>query len=240
MGMFDFLGGGGTKVERLVKAATQKFGPPENRQKALEQLAELATPEAIAGMLKRFTISAEPSITDREEKEFVYRTVIDFEKDAIVPLQNFVRNSETAISWAVKGLGALTTPPEVVEVCVGALTKLGNEYTRDPEKKTTLLTQLLEHDDPRIVAAVVPFLEDPADDVKIAASRILAKSKDPSARQPLVDAIPREKDHRRVMTAFFEALSLGAFEVEAARESLQPLLPDGFSIDKEGLVQRPA
>ncbi len=240
MGLFDFLGGGGTKVERLVKAATQKFGPPENRQKALEQLQELGTPEAIAGMLKRFTVSSEPSITAREEKEYVYRTILDFEKDAIGPLQDFVRNSETAIAWAVKGLGALTTPAEVVEVCLAALTKLGNEYTRDPEKKTTLLTQLLEHDDPRIVPAVIPFLDDPADDVKIAASRILAKSKAEAARQPLVDAIPREKEHRRVVAALFEALSLGAFKVEAARENLQPLLPDGFSIDKEGVVQRPS
>ena len=126
-------------------------------------------------------------------------------------------------------------------MCLAALTKLGNEYTRDPEKKTTLLTQLLEHDDPRIVPAVIPFLDDPSDDVKIAACRILAKSKHESARQPLLDAIPREKEHRRVVAALFEALSLGAFKIEApAKEGLLPLLPDGFSIDKDGLVQRPA
>jgi HEAT repeat protein len=237
MGLLDFFGGGGTKVERLVKAATQKYGPPENRQKALEQLVELGTPEAIAGMLKRFTISAEPSITDRDEKEFVYRAVLDFDKDAVVPLQNFVRNSETAIAWALKGLGALTTPPEVVEVSLAALTKLGPEYTRDPEKKTVLLTQLLDHDDPRIVPAVIPFLEDPADDVKIAASKILAKSKSEAARQPLLDAIPREKDHKRVLSAFFEALATAAFKVDTVREQLLPLLPEGFAISKEGLVQ---
>ncbi len=99
-----------------------------------------------------------------------------------------------------------------------------------------LLTHLLDHDDPRIVAAVIPFLDDPADDVKIAASKILAKSKSEAARQPLLDAIPKEKDHKRVLAALFEALATAAFKVDSA-EQLLPLLPEGFAISKEGLVQ---
>src|SRR5438270_5765959 len=104
MGLFDFLGGGGTKVEKLQKAATQKFGPPENRQKALNQLADMEGPEPIAALLRRFTIAVDPSITDREEKDFTYRAVVDKGALAVEPLTAFVRHSETGIAWALKAL----------------------------------------------------------------------------------------------------------------------------------------
>ena len=71
MGLFDMLGIGGTAAERssrsiakLQKKVIEKFGPPENRQGAVEELGQLRTEAAIDALLMRFTIRIDPGITD--------------------------------------------------------------------------------------------------------------------------------------------------------------------------------
>lgn len=237
MGLFDLFGGG-SKVERLQKAATQKFGPPEGRQKALGQLAEMDGDEAIGALLRRFTIAVDPSITDRDEKEFTYRAIVDKGVASVEPLKAFLRSSDSGIAWALKALHALVTPPDVVGICIETLQKVGNDYTRDPEKKVVLLTQLFELDDPRIAEAAIPFLEDPADDVKIAAAKVLAKNTTEPVRVALCEGLLRDHDKKRVAAGIAEALETGKFKLDAYKEKLVPLLPEAFAVDKDGLVKR--
>ena len=238
MGLFDLFGGG-SKVEKLQKAATQKFGPPENRQKALDQLVELGTPEALSALLKRFTIAVDPSITDRDEKEFTYRAVVDKGEAAVEPLKGFVMSSDSGIAWALKALNALVPPPDLAGHVIAVLQKLGNDYTRDPEKKVVLLNQLADLDDARIPAAVIPFLEDPADDVKTTSAKVLAKAKDDDAvRVALIEALLRDHDKKRVQAAVLEALSTGGFKVDSHREKVAPLVSDPFSLGKDGVIAR--
>ena len=66
MGLLDKLGIGGSKDERetraaakLRKKATEKYGPPENRQGAIEELGEMRTPRAIEALLMRYTVRVE-------------------------------------------------------------------------------------------------------------------------------------------------------------------------------------
>jgi len=239
MGLFDMFGGGGSKVEKLQKAATQKFGPPENRQKALDSLVEINTPEAIGALLKRFTIAVDPSITDRDEKEFTYRAIVDKGVAAVEPLKQFVMNSDSGIAWALKALNALLTPPDLAAHVIAVLTKVGNDYTRDPEKKVVLLSHLGDLDDPRTPAAVIPFLEDPADDVKTTSAKVLAKAKDDDAvRVALLDALVRDHDKKRVQAALLDALSTAGFKVESHREKIAPLVSDPFTLGKDGLIAR--
>jgi len=235
MGFFDIFGGG-SKVERLIKAITQKFGPPENRQKALNQLAEMEEPEAIAALLRRFTIQVDPGITDREEKDFTYRAIVDKGENAVEPLKAFVLNSDTGIAWGLKALNALIPPPDLAEHCIATLKKVGNDYTRDPEKKVVLLNQLLELDDPRIGEAVIPFLEDPADEVKIGTARVLSKTPTEAGRVALLEGLVRDQDKKRVVSALVEAISVGKFTVEGYREKVAPLISDPFALQKDGTV----
>lgn len=239
MGLFDMFGGG-SKVEKLQKAATQKFGPPENRQKALNQLAELDSAEAIAALLRRFTIAVDPSITDREEKEFTQHAVVEKGVKALEPLKAFIMSSETGVAWALKCLASVVTPADVAQVCIETLQKLGNDYTRDPEKKVVLLRQLAELDDARIGPAALPFIEDPADDVKISAAQLVAKAKVPEGRVALLEGLVRDHDKKRVLAAFTEALHTAGFNVEGYREKVAPLIADPFTLDKAGAVTRKA
>ena len=75
MGLLDLFGGKGGKggLRKLGQKVTEKYGPPENRQKAIQQLADQGTAEALGVLCLRFTVRADPGITDDEEKENVRR-----------------------------------------------------------------------------------------------------------------------------------------------------------------------
>jgi hypothetical protein len=137
MGIFDFLSGSPEKrIKSLQKKATEKYGPPENRQAAIDKLLDMKTPEAISALLMRFTVNSEPSITDAEEKEYTFKSLLEMGEKAIEPLKAFVRRSDVATSWALKMLRQLISEQDLVTLIIEVLEKLGPEYTRDPEKKS--------------------------------------------------------------------------------------------------------
>lgn len=238
MGIFDFLGGSPEKrIKSAQKKVTEKYGPPENRQKAIDQLIDIGSPEAISAVLHRFTIRAEPSITDAEEKEYTSRAILNFGEKAIDPLKQFLRKSDVATSWMIKMLRQLISESDLVAVCVEVLEKLGPEYTRDPEKKTVLLTTLGEIRDERVTPAIVPFLQDASDDVRIAAAHALAAQKDERAREPLLQCLIDSSEHARVVSALAAALAETGFSVQGYREKIEKLLPDGFFVEA-GIIKK--
>src|SRR2546430_8413239 len=122
MGLLDLLGIGGSKEERqarsvakLQKKATEKYGPKENRQGAIEELGELRTPRAIEALLMRYTVRVEPGITDDEEKQRVLALLHEVGKEvAIAPVKQFILSRE-AISWPLKALSDLLAEHEVID-----------------------------------------------------------------------------------------------------------------------------
>ncbi len=186
MGLFDMLGIGGTKEERetrslarLQKKVQEKFGPPENRQGAIEELGALRTTGAVEVLLTRFTIRIDPGITDDEEKHRTLDLVVDAGEAALPALKKFIATRDE-ISWPLQALADLVPEFEVVNVLVETLRKAANEYARVPEKKVLLLHALAHHRSPDAIAAALPFLEDMDDDVVIAAAQAIAAQSRPS------------------------------------------------------------
>ncbi|EAU65879.1 conserved hypothetical protein [Stigmatella aurantiaca DW4/3-1] len=193
-------------------------------------------PEAVTVLLARFTITVDPLTTDADEKEHVFGLIKGFGKDAIAPLQDFLRKSDQAASWALRLLGELLSEPEVIGVCVDTLTHLSTHYTRDPEKKVVLLHHVTDKQDPRIAPAVLPFLEDMSDDVKIAALKALAPMNHEPAREPILRLLTADDTARRVQTAALAALQSSGFGVQGYREKVEALLVDPYVLDKQGVV----
>ena len=147
MGLLNLFGGKGGKggLRKLAQKVTEKYGPPENRQKAIQQLADQGTAEALGVLCLRFTVRANPGITDDEEKENVRRILVDAGETAVGPVKEFLNHQESGVSWGLRVLASLRPPADVVATALGLLHKLGREYTRDPEKKLVLLSWLAEH-----------------------------------------------------------------------------------------------
>jgi hypothetical protein len=247
MGIFDLFGSAATReqaqLKKLVRKVTEKYGPPENRQKGIEQLAELGTPAALQALCLRFTLLVDPGITDQEEKESVRGHLVDAGRDAIAPVTAFVREQESGIAWGLRALAEVATPAEVLDVAVAELTRLSTVYVRDPEKKLTLLAWVKEHHEGTeaagLEAALRAMLEDFSDDVRIGAVRALASLPLTEAtRAALVELLLRDAGNARVRGEVLATLHRLGADVKGYRPSVEALLVEPWFLDKDGVVKR--
>lgn len=247
MGLLDKLGIGGSKEERetrtaakLQKKATEKYGPPENRQGAIEELGEMRSPRAIEALLMRYAVRVEPGITDDEEKQRVLVLVKQAGAGIAVPvLKKFILGRDE-ISWPLKGLSDLLPESELVAFLIEALRKAAGEYSRVPEKKVLLLHAFAQHRSPDAVPAALPFLEDMDDEVQIAAAQAMALQKDERAREPLIQHFLRAHDAKnaRVREALAGLLVDTQFDVKGYTPKVEAALPPGYKLDSKGRVTR--
>ncbi len=241
MGFIDSLFGGGTpaeKAQRLKAKATQKYGDPLARQKAIDDLGKLRSPEAIAALMYRFTVMVEPQSTDTDEKDTVFHLICDLEQDAVGPVVDFLKKSDAASSWAVKILDTILEEPEVIGIVTAELQRLGAEYTRDPEKKEVLLHFLEGKQDERIGPAALPLLHDMSDDVKLCALKTLASVKYEPARESVLQLLVADDTAKRVQSACVQALCDTAFTVQGYREKVEARVADPFFVDRSGVVKK--
>ena len=240
MGILDIFGGGKSpeRATKLKAKVTQKYGGPEARQKAIQQLGEMDIPEATASLLARFTITVEPATTDSDEKEHVFGLIRSRGEAAVEPVRAFLRRNDHASSWAMRLLHDLLPEDRFVTALVEHLHDLGEKYTRDPEKKLVLLHEAESIDDPRIAPTVLPYLDDMVDDVKLGALRALAQRAYPEAREPMLKLLTGPETARRVQTTAIEAIARSGFGVQGYREKVESLLPEPFFVDKAGILKR--
>jgi len=240
VGILDIFGGGKSpeRATKLKAKVTQKYGGPEARQKAIQQLGEMDLPEATASLLARFTVTVEPATTDTDEKEHVFGLIRTRGEAAVEPIRAFLRRSDHASSWAMRLLRDILPADQYVTAVVEHLRQLSEAYTRDPEKKLVLLHEAESLDDSRIAPTVLPFLDDMADDVKIGGLRALGPRAYPEAREPMLKLLTAPETARRVQTAAIEAIDLSGFGVQGYREKVESLLPEPFFVDKAGILKR--
>jgi HEAT repeat protein len=271
LGILDFFGskgGGKAGLRKQAQKITEKYGPPENRQKVIQQLAEMDTPEALSVLCLRFTIRADPGITDDEEKENVRQILVDASEKAVGPVKEFLESHESGVSWGLRVLSALRPPEDVVATTLGLLHRLGREYSRDPEKKLVFLSWLAEHhgDLTSLLVAgaetapasppgtpaggarggvhgledtLLPLLEDFSDDVRIATVRLVARQPlTERMRVALVELFLRDTDNARVRGEVLQALAAVGADVKGYRPSVEPLLVEPYFLDRDGKVKK--
>ena len=247
MGLFDLFGSKEERergaLKKLAKRVTERYGPPENRQKAIQQLGDMGTPAALSTLCLRFTVRAEPGITDDEEKETARQILVDAREAGVGPVEAFVREQESGIAWGLRALAEVVPAERVLEIVVRELARLGREYTRDPEKKLVLLTWLVEHHagatSAELEGALLPLLEDFSDDVRISATRALAGlAPSEAGRDALIQLLLRDRDNARVRGEVLEALAQLGADVKGHRPSVEALLVEPFFLDREGRVKK--
>jgi HEAT repeat protein len=247
MGFLDKLGIGGSKDEReersvrkLQKKATEKFGPAENRQGAIEELGKMRSPRAVEALLMRYTIRVDPGITDDEDKQRVLALI--HEAGAAIaagPVKAFIL-SRDEISWPLKALSDLLPEDQVLQFLIEVLRKTGGEYSRVPEKRVLLLHAAATHLSPDLVPVLLPFLDDMEDEVQIAAAQALAAQKDERAREPLLQRFlgAHEGSNARVREALAGLLADSGFDVKGYTPKVEAALPPAYKLDPKGRVVR--
>ena len=105
MGLFDFLSkkSAQSPVQKLAVKAADKRGMAPDRWEALQALARIDSEEAVEALLHRFTFYVDPTITDQEEKDAVFDSIVAKGATSVEPLKRFIKKSES-LSWPLKML----------------------------------------------------------------------------------------------------------------------------------------
>jgi hypothetical protein len=170
MGLLDSLFGGDKpsqkNIEKLVVRTKERYAQPEYRREAMEKLLAMGTAEALAGVLQRFTVVAQSPHWDEEEKRWLVDELASRGDTAREVLLAFLKRADH-IAFAAKALGRLAPSKEaLVTDLVAALHARTPEDHRGMQGKAELVAALAETAASVALVAVVPYLDDHADDVQ--------------------------------------------------------------------------
>ena len=239
--MFDFLKRSQTpstkQIEKLVKKLTEPQGEDAPRIEAAEKLSDWGTPDALYGLLKRFTISSKIIAQDIDEKRMVVRMLIEKGNDAVEPILRFL-GTHHQVEWPIQALSEILPREELIPKLVGALEKVAaaSAFT-PPEHKSDLIRAMRGHVTPEIAAVLKQFLTDDDDDVRIAAVDAISEVGE-DMREPLLEAFLEADDRPRIRIKIAEIFSDHDWPVKGYRPKVEQALPDGFHITAKGLIRR--
>jgi hypothetical protein len=267
MGLFDRFkggskpakkeGGGGGKpspVARWAEVAGNKRAQNYDRQEAIDELEELCAPppkpdperaeeqdriraEAVTALLKRFTFTIDPSITDQTEKEKAFAATLKAGRLALEPIRVFATKAES-LSWPMRIVRALVEEEEFVGELLGMLEPWDTEYAKFFDPKLQLLVELESHKDARIREAVEPFLADVNETIRFHAAATTLAQEDETALLPLLHALDGEESFR-VKNKIVDGISSRGWIIpEDEREATRKNLPPGASVDGEGRLSK--
>lgn len=178
MGFLDNLFGGDKptqkNIDKLVVRVKERYAQPEYRREAMDKLLAMATPEAITGVLARFTVVAQSPHWDEEEKRWLVDQLSALGEPARAALLAFLKKTDH-IAFAAKALQRLTTSEQLVADLIACLTARPPEDHRSSHGKAELVAALADTNDARARDAVVPYLDDHSDDVRCATVDALEK-----------------------------------------------------------------
>ena len=224
-------------VARYAKTAADKRAQNYDRMEALEALARVRTQEAAAALLKRFTFTIDPSITDQEEKDVAFRGILACGEEAIEPVRQFIPKAE-AITWPLKVLKELVPPERYSQEIVGLLESFDIEYVRNVEPKVHLVGELEHHPSPDARRAAERFLEDVNESVRFVAVGSTLAQNDEASASPLCEALIAEESVR-VKNRIAEGMATRGWTVPAAcREGVARVLPREWRLTDEGKIVR--
>ena len=239
--MFDFFRRGSTpsskQIDRLVKRLTEPGGENGPRIEAAERLAEWGTPDALFGLLKRFTISSNVITQDVEEKRMIVRMLVEKDREAIDPILRFLRTHHN-VEWPVQALSQILPREELVPKLVEILEKVAaaSAFT-PPEHKSDLIGAMRGHVTPEIASVLRQFLSDDDDDVRIAAIEAFSEVGE-EVREPLLEAFLEADDRPRIRIKIAEVFADQEWPVKGFRPKIEETLPEGFHLTAKGLVRR--
>jgi HEAT repeat protein len=217
-------------AERIEKRA-QNY----DRQEAIQALGEMATPDAVEALLKRFTFHMDPSITDQEEKDSAFRGILRAGKDAIEPVRAFAGKAES-LAWPMKIMKELVGDEEYVDELLRWLSRWDTEYSKFVDPKVQILAALEEHKHAGVRAGVERFLEDVNEPARFHTVSALLAQDDVTALPALAHLLGDEESVR-VRNKIAEGVASRGWSIpEDERQAVGRTLPPAFALDASGHV----
>jgi HEAT repeat protein len=245
MGLFDFLSKkkpsdsevAPKKISRLARLAGEKMAQNYDRQEAIDELAKMGTADAAEALLRRFTFTMEPSITDQDEKEAAADGIVRAGEAALEPIRAHCARAES-LTWPLKVLRRIVPAEGIVDELLSVLDQFDTEYMRNPEPKIQIIGVLEEYPTDDVREAVEPFLGDVSEPVRFAAVTTTFAMNDARSAAALVAAL-EEEESLRVKNRIAAGMLERGWEVpENLRDVCSRHLPDGFRLEGASIVGR--
>jgi hypothetical protein len=246
MGLFDLFTGKRSpeaakkkterEIARLARLVGEKMSQNFDRQEAIEQLSAMGTTQSAAALLKRFSWSMDPSITDREEKEAAARGVVAAGEGALEPLRAYCVKADS-LTWPIKMLKQIVPEEDIVDELLGILDEFDTEYVRNIEPKKQLLSALEEFKSDEVREAVEPFLTDISEPVRYAAVTTTFAMDDPASVPALIEAM-QEEESLRIRNRIAQGIAEARWKIpDDQREALEESLPPDFQLRGDHVVR---
>lgn len=250
MGFFKRLFGGkddegeGSKKPRLSSQAaslkkkiTNKYGQPQDRQRAIQLLGEMGNEEACYVLLQRYTFRIEQSITDEEEKRMVYNELVKIGRIAVKPILEFLTN-ENAPYWPIKVLREVIGDQETVTHLIDIIDKTEAIFDRDVERKVELIANLRDFTDPRVKEKLLSFVNDENEDIKCQALLGLAQMGDEEMVDILMERLLDPNESQRVKNEVLNLFIEKKWKIKRKKEEIRKIIPQTYWIDDVGVIHR--
>ncbi|MBN2723083.1 MAG: hypothetical protein JXR95_03320 [Deltaproteobacteria bacterium] len=224
-------------LEKNLKVSVNKRLQPEERFNALIALRNNGSPEAIYGLLRRFTIIAEGKggiVVDEEEKEYVFKSIIAFGSESLPEIRKFVFAKEGpavnpvhSISQALELYSKIVTSDEKVRELLNDLIEANPAgYDREPLRKEEILNFLIDSQDGGLGKNVVQYLEDMNETVRFLAVEYLLKFVDDEiSMEPLLELfLPDREESLRIKNKVIAAIIEREWSIKTIRSYIEPLI----------------
>lgn len=240
----------------LKKSAfINKYAPAESRQAAFEYFKDRIQKslkennkelfnEIIAILLNRFTIAAQNSIKDAEEKLAVKDYIISLGTEAVVPVKDFIKNSHI-VAYPIDILFALTGKKHAMEYLDSMLTTEDTLFD-DPvvEKRIEILKHFAGETNPSVLSKVSTYFHDSDDRLVIASIRFVRDyvfaDKDPDVekvQEMIVNKFIDPETSMRIKIELLNVLMDQEWKVQGNKKQLEELLPEGYFINAQGYIR---
>ena len=250
MGIFDFLKKGSTpppahtktfskKVAGPAKIAGDKRAQTYDRAEAIRALVDLKTVEAAEALLKRFTFSIDPSITDQEEKETAFAGVVSVGEGVVPAVIAFCERAEV-LTWPLRILRDVLDDEAYKAELLGLAANFDTEYARNVEPKLQVVGALGELKGDDVRAAVERFLEDSNENVRFTAVQSTFAHGTEASIAPLVKLLEQEESIRiknNVCGGFVtRGWKIPPDLIERTKKALSDV--DDYALGKDGAVKQ--
>lgn len=210
-------------IKRAVEVSTSVFRQSADRFAAMEKLKSDGSDDAIFGLLKRFSVKADKTIEDHQEKEWVVETLVEMAKSTVDKkhavlrvLARFMKDAPS-LGYPLIILGRVADPGKVLEVIDELLAREEPGYTREPKRKMDIIEWLGEWhgaDDGEVVRRIAPYLADFDEGVRFKATDTIGQRPHASAAPGLARALVRpEEESKRLKLKIAEVIAQSKFPV---------------------------
>ncbi len=220
--------------EKNAARTINKYAQSPDRMKAMQELRDDGSTEALYALMRRFGMMYDKSIEDEQEKEWAFEMLVEKGAAVLPALKKYMVLADS-ISWPLRLLDKVVDAKEGrIDAIAEVLERHEPGYERDPTKKIQLLTHLAGLKHARVSPLVAPYLADMDEGVRFAAVEALMKQGDEAVgRTPLLDLFAKEESLRLRLRIADGIAELG-WSVADRRAEIEKTLPDAFLIEARG------